>query len=445
MKRVIDTAAILAPIPGENPAGEALHYSPIYDELKEARRADEPLALGDWKREIKTSDWDKVITLAVDALTNKTKDLQLAVWLTEALIMTEGFEGLAAGLKIITGLLRDYWDHLHPVIEEGDVEFRTAPLEFMNDKLWPSVKQVPLTESGVTPGYSWLKWQESREVGYEADTRNKYGDVDENKKKRREELLAEGKLTAEEFDSAVALSSNAFYKSLAESLAACREEFKNLDEMADQKFGAEAPRLSEFGQAVEDCERVVMRIYKEQKGLALAPAPETPAEKAQPSSAEEKKEEKEGQHLEATASEYVSRVPSVQVTDTGASEKALWEEAVKIVETAGIRKALDRLLGVCYSAPSVREKNRCRLLIAKLCLKAERPDLARPIVEELHALIEELHLERWESPIWIAEVLEALYLCLTKGEPSDDASSRARTLFQRLCTTDVTKAILYRS
>jgi type VI secretion system protein ImpA len=92
----------------------------------------------------------------------------------------------------------------------------------------------------------------------------------------------------------------------------------------------------------------------------------------------------------------------------------------------------------------VRERSRYRLLMARLCLKAERPDLARPIVEELHALIQELHLERWESPRWGAQVLDALYQCLTKGEPSEDDLGKARLLFQQLCTTDVTKAISYR-
>jgi len=81
------------------------------------------------------------------------------------------------------------------------------------------------------------------------------------------------------------------------------------------------------------------------------------------------------------------------------------------------------------------------MLVAQV---AQRPDLARPIVEELHALIEELHLDRWESPVWVAEVLDAYYRCLTSGEPSDDDLGKARMLFQRLCTTDVTKAITYR-
>ncbi|MCJ7495432.1 MAG: type VI secretion system domain-containing protein, partial [Deltaproteobacteria bacterium] len=113
--------------------------------------------------------------------------------------------------------------------------------------------------------------------------------------------------------------------------------------------------------------------------------------------------------------------------------------------TSGMKDALAKLLGASNCAPSVRARNRYRLLMAKLCLEADRPDLARPIVEELNHMIEELHLERWESPLWIAEVLDALYQCLTRGEPSDEDKNRGKALFQKLCTTDVTRAMIYKN
>ena len=447
MRREIDIDALLAPIPGENPGGEDIRYSQTYEDIKEARKFDEALDLGDWKREVKTADWDKVITLAVDALSSKSKDLQIAVWLTEGLIKTEGFDGLATGLKIVTGLMQDFWESLYPPVEEGDLDFRAAPLEFMNEKLWSYVKQVPVTDEHTTPGYSWLKWQESREVGLDADTRNKYGDVDENKKKKRDESVAEGKLTAEEFDAAVTASPGAFYKSLAESLTSCLDEFRTLDATVDEKFGQQAPRLAELGTAIEDCNQLVLRIYKE-KGPVPAAKDTGPVNVATGPRPGERKAE-EVRRRPAPPSEEVPTLlrrpsPSAEASGTGPSEGALWEEALQVLEAAGIKEALDRLLEASFSAPSVREKNRYRLLMAKLCLQAERPDLARPIVEELHALIEELHLDRWESPVWIAEVLNALYQCLTSGEPSDEDQGKARMLFQKLCTTDVTKAIVYR-
>ncbi|MEW5801054.1 MAG: type VI secretion system protein TssA [bacterium] len=455
MKRVVHLDALLAPVPGDTPSGKNLRYSPTYDAIKEARRAEDPLAQGEWKHEVKTSDWDKVITLAVNALMRETKDLQIAAWLTEALIVTEGFDGLSTGLKILTGFITDYWESVYPLIEEEDLEFRAAPLEFMNEKLPSCIMQIPLTDRSVTPGYSLLTWKESREVGSEADTRNQYGDVDEDKRRKRDELIADGKTSAEEFDRAASLSKTAFYKSLAESITACHEDFRKFDEIVDQYFGSDAPRLAELRGAIEECSRLIMKIYKERK--EQEPAPDEPDAAAEENAAAGTGKDREQAASVADGGETApkSMIPPAGVSSTllrGAAlqqgtdtlEKDLWEEALRLLKTSGLRQALDSLLAASFCAPSVRDRCRCRLLVAKLCLKADRPDLARPIIEELHGLIEELHLERWESPLWIAEVLDTLYLCLTGGEPSDDDLDRARVLFRRLCAMDVTKVISYR-
>ena len=449
---MIESDSILAPIPGDNPAGEDLRYTKIYDEIKEARRADDQLDRGDWTRDIKTSDWDQVVAIATEALCKKTKDLQIAAWLTEALIKTEGFNGLLTGLKIITSFLSDYWEFLYPGIEDGDLDFRAAPLEFMNDKLWQGIKEIPLTDTKVTKGYSWLKWQESRQVGFEADTRNKHGDVDEGKKKARDELIAEGKLTAEDFDAAVNISSGEFYESLAEDLTLSIEEFKKLDDMVDEKFGSDAPRLAEIRGTLGDCEQVVMRILKEKKKHEPTPKQKTKQKKEEVAVSDKKDDEKgtQGDLQRASPPEEIptaaADIPRPLVTqsfDAESMENSMWEEALKVLKTSGIRQALEGLFEASCHAPSIREKNRYRLLMAKLCLKAERPDLAKPIAEELHTLIEDLQLERWESPMWIAEILDTLYQCLTAGDSSDDEIYRAKELLRRLCTTDVTKAMIY--
>jgi type VI secretion system protein ImpA len=90
----------------------------------------------------------------------------------------------------------------------------------------------------------------------------------------------------------------------------------------------------------------------------------------------------------------------------------------------------------------MREKNRYLLLLAKLCLKANRPDLARPIVEKLYALIDTLKLEQWEHPAWIADVIETLYRCLAKSD--EGQTERTKELFEKLCTLNITKAAVYR-
>src|SRR4051812_14891641 len=123
---------LLNPIAGENPGGVELRYDPIFDKLKEARRADDPnLPQGEWQTELKTADWPLTIKLAKDALANKSKDVQIAVWLTEGLLHREGFAGLHAGLDVLAGLLENHWTHLYPEIDDGDAEMRAAPLSWL--------------------------------------------------------------------------------------------------------------------------------------------------------------------------------------------------------------------------------------------------------------------------------------------------------------------------
>jgi len=105
---------LLNPIPGENPSGESLRYAPVFDKIKEARRADDDAPQGDWQFERKTADYPLVIKLAGEALATKSKDLQVAAWLTEAILRKEGFRGLRAGLELIKGLVENFWDTLLP-------------------------------------------------------------------------------------------------------------------------------------------------------------------------------------------------------------------------------------------------------------------------------------------------------------------------------------------
>src|SRR5262252_2855812 len=107
---VIDVEALLAPISGDNPAGENLQYSGLHDEIREARRAEDALARGDWQRELKAADWDLTLELTEKALKTQTKDLQVAAWLTDALGKKHGFPGLRDGLKVMRGLHERFWD-----------------------------------------------------------------------------------------------------------------------------------------------------------------------------------------------------------------------------------------------------------------------------------------------------------------------------------------------
>src|SRR6516165_5858915 len=92
---------LLDPIAGGKPAGTDLRWTPDWDRIKEARRADDALEAGKWvKKDRKTADWHTVRDLTVAALRDRSKDLQLALWLTEANIKLHGFPGLRDGLQV---------------------------------------------------------------------------------------------------------------------------------------------------------------------------------------------------------------------------------------------------------------------------------------------------------------------------------------------------------
>ncbi len=102
---------ILAPIAGENPSGIDLRYDTkllIYDKIREARRQDDGLAQGDWQSERKTANYPLVIKLSQDTLATVSKDLQLAAWLTEALLAMEHYAGLCQGLTLCNELVGEF-------------------------------------------------------------------------------------------------------------------------------------------------------------------------------------------------------------------------------------------------------------------------------------------------------------------------------------------------
>lgn len=421
MKTELDLESLLAPLPGDNPAGEELRYSKVYDDIREARRADDLLPQGEWQREIKSSDWKKVISLCIQALSHRSKDLQIAAWLTEALATTEGFEGFKTGVTLLTALLDRFWETLYPQIEDGDYDYRIAPLEFFNDRLALCLRQVPLTEPGGTPGYSLLKWQESRETA------------------RRDEAM----ITADDFTAAVMKSSTGFYQALAGVLERCREAFTALDEVISSRLADQAPRMADVREALEECHRVVMRICRDQKGLRIAEAGSSAVDAAPNGEAAvsgpDRAPERSPQPVVAPGAPVIPT--SAAAGDETAREESLWRDALRTMEEGNFEEALAWLLAAANSQPSKRGHYRYQFLVARLCLKGGRPDLARPIMEQIHAVITELQLERWESPFWIAEVLESLHHCLLTGEPSSDDTTRAEELFRKICTMDVTKVL----
>jgi type VI secretion system protein ImpA len=256
---------ILNPIPGDNPSGESLRYAPVYDQIKEARREDDDVPQGDWQIAVKKADWVLVIKLASEALATKSKDLQLAAWLTEAMLQREGYAGLQVGLGLLRGLIENFWDSLYPELEDDDAELRAAPLDWVGSRLDKPIKNVPLTRGGL----DWFKYKESRTVPTEDEAA-----ANESRLQARTAAIEEGRLPPEAFDADFNTTPIASYETWESQLEGCLEAAGALKTVVEAKFTDYVPSFSDLERTLEEVKNTV-RILRVRRGGGQA-AQESP-------------------------------------------------------------------------------------------------------------------------------------------------------------------------
>ncbi len=256
---------LLAPIHPDHIAGQDLSYSPLFDQIREARRADDPtLSQGEWGQALKTADWNKVIQLCEQGLAQQSKDLQLAVWYGEALVKTRGFVGAQLALQLLDGLLEQYWETGYPEYDPDDLDERVGKLEWCNTQLGMALREVALTDPNHG-GYNWQQWQESRDV-------ENMGLKDDQAK---EAAIAEGKLAGDVFDKSVNASGPTWFSQLHQQLTSAQTAYQAFDARIEQRFGHAAPGLAELRNALKDCLDVVNRLRLQWGEPTPAPAANT--------------------------------------------------------------------------------------------------------------------------------------------------------------------------
>ncbi|MGE0826415.1 MAG: type VI secretion system protein TssA [Candidatus Binatia bacterium] len=292
--QTIDIEALLNPVAGDNPAGEELRYEGTYDTLQEQMREDDDLEKGDWQRETKTADWRAVIATATEALATKSKDLQIAAWLTRGLVKRHGFAGLRDGFHFLRELQERFWDHLYPELDGDDAEFRAGPLESLNGTLPLFIQQVVLTQSLNGDAYTFIHWNEAKTVD----------NLARQNSEAFQEAVDEGKITSELFNKAVETTPRAFYETLYEDVQQCVEECEQLDRVTDEKFGRDAPSFVAIKKVLDEYLDLIRRIRKEKRereGVKDEESAESTATELQPDGAAAPLPLQEGMSMVATA------------------------------------------------------------------------------------------------------------------------------------------------
>lgn len=244
----LDFDALLAAIPGDQPAGSRVPAD-VRKKMEDARKEFEPNPEHPSAAPIpKKPDWALIIRLASDSLANKSKDLLAAVRLVEALAKQEGFAGLRDGLNLLRQLMTECWDRIHPLIEEpSDIDSRAGPFEWLNESeggAWfpPSLRKLPLIRV-------------NGQVACLQDCQDgKIGDV----------AISPDALR----------SAQPATESTREDVADCLKQLDALDQTLGEKMADQAPSLMNL--------RDVLNAAQNYLGYLQAPTADTPAE-SQPS------------------------------------------------------------------------------------------------------------------------------------------------------------------
>jgi len=281
-EEVLDFTRLLAPIPGENPAGDDLRedFSPdsVYRQIRaarsEAREAERRVVYHD-EQDVdpgEPADWKPVLELAPGAIAERSKDLEIVAYLTEALVRRDGYPGLRDGFRLARELVEQYWDNIFPLPDEEGVATRVSPLSNLNGiegegLLIGPITKIPITDGTSLGPYSALDYRLASEADAESDP-----------DKRARRLGQPGFVTKKMFDGAVSETTADWFRNLLEDIDQCSADFEKLCEVLEEKCGQDesgypqAPPSSSIRSTLQDCRDTVVSISRHLLEIEEEPA-----------------------------------------------------------------------------------------------------------------------------------------------------------------------------
>ena len=262
----LDLPALLAPISEASPCGEDMLFSRQFDAIQEARKHDDPsLEQGEWVIELKEANWPFVISECEKLLRESTKDLRLAVWLTDALASQRGFEGLADGYRLLTGLCQQYWDQLHPLPEGGDIEMRVGNVTWLIGRSVELLQRAPIVSDANT-GYGALVWETA--LALDQSIRRTPAQADE---------LQRNKVTVEQFDRIRRATPAKFLQKTHRDVQACEQALAEFEAVFDERTASNGPSFRAAKDAAAAIRQTVERFAREAGVPMDSGAPAAPA------------------------------------------------------------------------------------------------------------------------------------------------------------------------
>ena len=260
---ILNLSELLNPISDDQPTGMDLRLDPSplssYQTIKTARSAardaEKNNLYNDGNNDAE-EHWRKILTLAPKILCTESKDLEVATWLTEALVRRHGFQGLRDAAQLIEGLLSQFWENLYPMPDEDGIETRVSPLAGLNGNsnegvLIAPIRRIPLTE-GYAPGpFAYYQYQQAVEI--ERTTNDE----------AREAKIEKLGFTFNNIEQAVTESDENFFVDMLDDLTNTIETCRSIESRLDSLCGSdEAPSTRAIVAALEECRSAINHIAK---------------------------------------------------------------------------------------------------------------------------------------------------------------------------------------
>jgi type VI secretion system protein ImpA len=274
---VLDFETLLAPIPGDSPTGVDLRAAPspvsVYYKVKgartAARAAERQMVLDEDEAAGNLPDWRPVLEHGVKALSEKSKDLEITAYLTEALVRLHGFPGLRDGFRLARELVERFWDGLYPLPDEEGVETRVSALVGLNGEEAEGTLIIPIAKAPITAEtnvgcFSVASYQQAQALQKISDSG------------ARQRKIAEGTPSLELLQKAVSETPGPFFVRLVDDITRASEEFAKLCAAVEERGQGYSIPSSNIRTALESALDVIKDLARDK--LQAAQAQQTAAE-----------------------------------------------------------------------------------------------------------------------------------------------------------------------
>lgn len=242
----------------DNADDSALYYR--LRDLRSTARTNERKAMQDGEPVvINPTDWHELMNEISDVLINKSKNLELACWLCEALVRIDGFKGLQLGFDILAGLLEKYWPQVYPN-DGDDIEFKLSTLAGLNGDGNNGTLILPIQCINLTQGdnaYSLWQYEQASLIATITD------------EEKRQSRIDSGAICLEQIEASVLQTPLQSLINLDQALQDCCDSYAVLSRLLAEKCAELAPPTSQISAALSQCTTVLQAFIK-QKNASMA-------------------------------------------------------------------------------------------------------------------------------------------------------------------------------